>query len=113
MRSLLRMQSALVYIAYAYKTCHTCHPRGTTKQLIFKTPNPKTELVLLAVFLMSLVCPKAIISSRKSQVLQCELWDWDPGMGIQNDDFLGRSVSAPRAITVAYYCRVFIFIVVT
>lgn len=37
-------------------------------------------------------CPKAIISSRKSQVLQCELWDWDPGMGIQNDDYLGRSV---------------------
>ncbi|KAM3966830.1 LOW QUALITY PROTEIN: extended synaptotagmin-like protein 2 [Aphomia sociella] len=33
---------------------------------------------------------EAIISSRKSQVLQCELWDWDPGMGIQNDDFLGR-----------------------
>ncbi|CAH0722662.1 unnamed protein product, partial [Brenthis ino] len=29
-------------------------------------------------------------SSRKSQVLQCELWDWDPGMGIQNDDYLGR-----------------------
>ncbi|XP_026726125.1 extended synaptotagmin-2-A isoform X3 [Trichoplusia ni] len=33
---------------------------------------------------------EAIISSRKSQVLQCELWDWDPGMGIQNDDYLGR-----------------------
>ncbi|XP_013193140.2 extended synaptotagmin-2 isoform X1 [Amyelois transitella] len=33
---------------------------------------------------------EAIISSRKSQQLQCELWDWDPGMGIQNDDFLGR-----------------------
>ncbi|XP_041974230.1 NAD(P) transhydrogenase, mitochondrial [Aricia agestis] len=30
-------------------------------------------------------------SSRKSQVFQCELWDWDPGMGIQNDDYLGRS----------------------
>lgn len=23
-------------------------------------------------------------------MLQCELWDWDPGMGIQNDDYLGR-----------------------
>ncbi|XP_021182407.3 extended synaptotagmin-1 isoform X1 [Helicoverpa armigera] len=33
---------------------------------------------------------EALISSRKSQVLQCELWDWDPGMGIQNDDYLGR-----------------------
>ncbi|XP_030027054.2 extended synaptotagmin-1 isoform X1 [Manduca sexta] len=33
---------------------------------------------------------EAIISSQKSQVLQCELWDWDPGMGIQNDDYLGR-----------------------
>ncbi|XP_073945230.1 extended synaptotagmin-like protein 2 isoform X3 [Choristoneura fumiferana] len=33
---------------------------------------------------------EAIISSRKSQVLQCEAWDWDPGMGIQNDDYLGR-----------------------
>ncbi|XP_026484936.1 extended synaptotagmin-2 isoform X1 [Vanessa tameamea] len=33
---------------------------------------------------------EAIISSRKSQMLQCELWDWDPGMGIQNDDYLGR-----------------------
>ncbi|CAK1599925.1 unnamed protein product [Parnassius mnemosyne] len=33
---------------------------------------------------------EAILSSRKSQVLQCELWDWDPGMGIRNDDFLGR-----------------------
>ncbi|XP_045454847.1 extended synaptotagmin-2-A [Melitaea cinxia] len=33
---------------------------------------------------------EAIISSRKSQVLQCELWDWDPGMGIENDDYLGR-----------------------
>ncbi|KAJ8733972.1 hypothetical protein PYW07_014523 [Mythimna separata] len=27
---------------------------------------------------------------KKSQVVQFELWDWDPGMGIQNDDFLGR-----------------------
>ncbi|RVE51441.1 hypothetical protein evm_003842 [Chilo suppressalis] len=35
-------------------------------------------------------CLKAIISSRKCQMLQCELWDWDPGMGIENDDFLGR-----------------------
>lgn len=35
---------------------------------------------------------KALISSRKSQVLQCDVWDWDPGMGIQNDDYLGRSV---------------------
>ncbi|XP_037871782.1 extended synaptotagmin-1 isoform X3 [Bombyx mori] len=33
---------------------------------------------------------EAIISSKKSQSLQCELWDWDPGMGIQNDDYLGR-----------------------
>ncbi|CAK1548474.1 unnamed protein product [Leptosia nina] len=33
---------------------------------------------------------EAIISSRKSQVLQCEVWDWDPGMGIQHDDYLGR-----------------------
>ncbi|XP_035429621.2 extended synaptotagmin-1 isoform X1 [Spodoptera frugiperda] len=33
---------------------------------------------------------EALISSKKSQVLQCELWDWDPGMGIQNDDYLGR-----------------------
>ncbi|CAH2068752.1 unnamed protein product, partial [Iphiclides podalirius] len=33
---------------------------------------------------------EAIISSRKGQMLQCELWDWDPGMGIQNDDYLGR-----------------------
>ncbi|CAH0691376.1 unnamed protein product [Chilo suppressalis] len=33
---------------------------------------------------------EAIISSRKCQMLQCELWDWDPGMGIENDDFLGR-----------------------
>ncbi|KOB67290.1 putative ca2+-dependent phospholipid-binding protein synaptotagmin required for synaptic vesicle, partial [Operophtera brumata] len=30
-------------------------------------------------------------SSRKSQVLQCDVWDWDPGMGIQNDDFLGST----------------------
>ncbi|CAH2099809.1 unnamed protein product [Euphydryas editha] len=33
---------------------------------------------------------EAIISSRKSQVLQCDVWDWDPGMGIENDDYLGR-----------------------
>lgn len=33
---------------------------------------------------------EALISSMKSQELQCELWDWDPGMGIQNDDYLGR-----------------------
>ncbi|XP_026324357.1 extended synaptotagmin-2-B isoform X1 [Hyposmocoma kahamanoa] len=33
---------------------------------------------------------EAIISSRKSQKLQIDLWDWDPGMGIENDDFLGR-----------------------
>lgn len=39
-----------------------------------------------------MICPKAIISSRKSQKLQIDLWDWDPGMGIDNDDFLGRSV---------------------
>lgn len=39
-----------------------------------------------------MICPKAVISSRKSQVLVCELWDLDPGMGLQKDDFLGRSV---------------------
>ncbi|KAJ0181251.1 hypothetical protein K1T71_003336 [Dendrolimus kikuchii] len=33
---------------------------------------------------------EAIVSSRKSQRLRCDLWDWDPGMGIQNDDYLGR-----------------------
>ncbi|CAG9782942.1 unnamed protein product, partial [Diatraea saccharalis] len=33
---------------------------------------------------------EAIINSWKGQMLECELWDWDPGMGIQNDDFLGR-----------------------
>lgn len=52
----------------------------------------KKKIVLIDV----VICPKAIISSRKSQVLQCELWDWDPGMGIQNDDYLGRSVPLQR-----------------
>ncbi|CAH2237450.1 jg12785 [Pararge aegeria aegeria] len=33
---------------------------------------------------------EALISSRKGQVMQCEVWDWDPGMGIENDDYLGR-----------------------
>jgi hypothetical protein len=55
-----------------------------------KSKNCLTFLVILC------VCPKAIISSRKSQLLQFELWDWDPGMGIENDDFLGRSVCALR-----------------
>ncbi|GBP31229.1 Extended synaptotagmin-2 [Eumeta japonica] len=50
-----------------------------------KLGRPTNRTMSLNIFI---VC-EAIISSRKSQRLACELWDWDPGMGIQNDDFLG------------------------
>lgn len=69
-------------------------PAGAVSKFKYKN---KISIKNLSVILMCpclMICPKAIISSRKSQVLQCDVWDWDPGMGMQNDDFLGRSVFA-------------------
>lgn len=40
-------------------------------------------------------------------MVQCELWDWDPGMGIDNDDFLGRSVLIRFCLALSTFKAIF------